>query len=182
MNFKLTRATDALYLLAPSDDIKLSVKILDANLFITQVELKPPLLLVHPNVLAMKHEARYPVTHIQIKIFTARSGVQQVSVDNAFLGPIPVKILIALVQNTAFVGSASTNPFHFYHYEMTNLVLYVNVVQHPSEPLTMDCSSLFGATRAYETLFSSAGVHHDDRAHMKHWKCSQTVSTYLVLT
>ena len=49
---------------------------------------------------------------------------------------------------------------------MTNLVLYVNGVQHPSEPPTMDCSSPFGATRAYETLFSSTGIHYDDRAHM----------------
>ena len=49
---------------------------------------------------------------------------------------------------------------------MTNLVLYVNGVQRPSEPLTMDCSSTFGATRAYETLFSSTGIYHDHRAHM----------------
>ena len=49
---------------------------------------------------------------------------------------------------------------------MTNLVLYVNGVQHPPEPLSMDCSSLFGATRAYKTLFSSTVIHHDDRAHM----------------
>jgi len=68
-----------------------------------------------------------------------------------------------MVKNAAFVGSASTNPFHFHHYDMTNLVLYVNGVQHPSEPITMDCSSPFGATRAYETLFSSTGIYHDDR-------------------
>jgi hypothetical protein len=49
---------------------------------------------------------------------------------------------------------------------MTNLVLYVNGVQDCSEHLTMNCSSPFGATRAYETLFSSTGIHHDDRAHM----------------
>ena len=49
---------------------------------------------------------------------------------------------------------------------MTNLVLNVNGVQQPSEPLKMNCSSPFGAIRAYETLFSSTGFHHDDRAHM----------------
>jgi hypothetical protein len=49
---------------------------------------------------------------------------------------------------------------------MINLVLYVNGGQHPSESPTMDCSSPFEATRAYETLFSSTGIHHDDRAHM----------------
>jgi len=113
----------------------------------------------------MKRKAHYPVTHTQIKTFTARSGTQQISINNAFLGPVPDRILKVLVKNAAFVGSASTNPFHFHHY-MTNLVLYVNGVQRPSEPLTMDCFSPFGATRAYETLFSSTGIHHDDRAHM----------------
>ena len=49
---------------------------------------------------------------------------------------------------------------------MTNLVLYVNEVQHPAEPLSMDYSTPFGATRAYEALFSSTGIHHDHRAHM----------------
>jgi hypothetical protein len=114
--------------------------------------LKPPLHLPHANVLAVKRKAIYPVTHSQIKFFTASSGVRLVSLDNAFLGLIPDIIFIALFKNTAFVGSVSTNPFHFQHY-MTHFVLYVNGVQHPSEPLTMECSSPFRATRAYETLF-----------------------------
>ena len=74
---------------------------------------------------------------------------------------MPDRILIVLVKNAAFVDSASTSPFHFHHYDMTNLVPYVNGVQHTSEPLTMDCSIPFGATRAYETLFLSTGIHHD---------------------
>jgi hypothetical protein len=56
----------------------------------------------------MKHKT-HPVTLTQIEMFTASSGTQQVSIDNAFLGPIPERILIALVENTSFFGSASTN-------------------------------------------------------------------------
>ena len=41
MNIKLTRTPEAFYLLAPKDDTKVRIKILDATLFITQVELKP---------------------------------------------------------------------------------------------------------------------------------------------
>ena len=63
MNMKLTRTPEAFYLLAPKDDTKVRIKILDATLFITQVELKPPLLLAHANVLAMKRKAHYPVTY-----------------------------------------------------------------------------------------------------------------------
>jgi len=163
---KLTRTPEAFYLFALNDDTKVRIEILDATLFITQVELKLPLLLVHVNVLAMKRKVHYPVTHTKIKTFTASSGTQQIYINNAFLGLVPDRILIVLVKNAAFLGSASTNPFHFHHYNVTNLVLYVNRVQHPSERLTMDCSSPFGGTRAYETLLSSTGIHHDDRAHM----------------
>ena len=113
----------------------------------------------------MKSKAHYPVTHTQIKTFTTSSGAQQFSIDNAFFGPIPERILILLVKITAFVGTASTNPFHFHHYDMTNLVLYVNGVHHSAETLTIDCSTPF-ETRAYETVFSSTGIYHDDRALM----------------
>ena len=75
MNIKLTRAPDPFYLLAPSDDNKVRIKIFDATLFITQVELKP-LLLAHANVLGMKSKAHYPVSHTQIKTFTASFGAQ----------------------------------------------------------------------------------------------------------
>jgi hypothetical protein len=54
---------------------------------------------------------------------------------------------------------------HFQNY-MTNLELYVNGVLLPSEQLSMDCSSPFENTRAYEIFFSSSGIHHHNRAHM----------------
>jgi len=152
--------------LAPSDDNYVRIKILDATLFITQAELKTTLLLAHANVLGIKRKAHYPVTLIQIKTFSASSGAQQMFIDNAFIGPIPERILIALVKYTAFVGSASTNPFQFHHYDVINLVLYVNGVEHTSEPLTVDSSTTFGANRACETLFSSTGIRHEYRAHM----------------
>ena len=101
--------------------------------------IKTALLLAHANVLSMKRKAHYPLTHTEIITFTASSGAQQVSIDNVFLGLIPERILIAFVTFTTFVGSASTNPFHFQHYDTINVVLFVNGVQNPSEPLTIDC-------------------------------------------
>jgi hypothetical protein len=58
----------------------------------------------------MKCKAHYPVTHTQIKTFIASSVAQHISIDNAFLGPIPERIQIALVRNTLFVASASIIP------------------------------------------------------------------------
>jgi hypothetical protein len=98
MNIRLTRAPEAFYLLGTTDDVKVRIKILDATFFVTQTEIKAPLLLAHDNVLAMKMKAHYPITHTQIKTFTAGAGAQQISIDNAFLGPIPKMLLIELVK------------------------------------------------------------------------------------
>ena len=153
MNMKLTRAPQSIYFLAPSDSTKVRINILDATLFISQVELKSPILVAYANVLGMKHKAHYPVTHTQIKIYAASSGTQQVCFENAFLGPIPERIFLELVKNAGLVGSASTNPFHFHHYDTRNFVLNVNCVQLAPEHLIIDSFSPFGAIRAYETLF-----------------------------
>jgi hypothetical protein len=97
MNIRLTRAPQAFYLLGTTDDVKVCIKILDATLFVTQTEIKPHLL-AHANVLAMKRKAHYPITHTQIKTFTAGAEAQQISIDNAFLGPILEKLLTGLVK------------------------------------------------------------------------------------
>jgi hypothetical protein len=57
MNIKVTRTPEAIYLLEPNDNTKVRIEILDAILFITQVELKPPLHLAHANILALKGKA-----------------------------------------------------------------------------------------------------------------------------
>ena len=68
MNVNITRAPEAFYISAPSDDTKVRIKILDATLFVTQVELKPPFLLAHANVLGMKRKAHYPVKHSDLNL------------------------------------------------------------------------------------------------------------------
>jgi hypothetical protein len=129
MNIKLTRASEAFYLLGTTDDIKVRIKISDATLFLNQAEPKPPLLLAHANVFGMIMKTHYPITHSQIKIFTVGAAAQQIYIRNAFLGPISERLLIAIVKNSAFVGSTSTNPFQFHHYDMTYLGLYIHGVQ-----------------------------------------------------
>ena len=137
INFKLTRASDAFYLLHSSDDNKVRIKNSDATLFITQVELKTPLLLAHANAFGMKRNSHYPLAYTKIISFTASSRAQQVSIHNAFFIQIPKRILIALVKNTTLVLQVK-NPYHFQHYGITNLVFYVNCVLHPSESRTID--------------------------------------------
>ena len=133
------------YVLAPSDDNKVRIKILDATVFITQVELKPVFLLT---LMFWKWNAKHIILLHTLKLKLLMGVFCPERLYRQCNGPIPERILIALVKNTAFVGSASTNQYHFQHHYMTNLVFNLNGVQLPSEPLIMDYSSPFGATSA----------------------------------
>ena len=99
-------------------------------------------------------------------MFTANSEAQQITMNNAFLGTIPERILIALVKTLPLLFLPVRLHSTFIIVVMRNLLLCGNAFQHPSEPLDMNYSSPFGATWAYETLISRTGIHHDDRAPM----------------
>ena len=75
--------------------------------------------------------------------------------DHVFLGSLPNRIVIACVDNTAFSGSFTRNPFNFQHYDVTSIAVHVDGEQIPTKPLrpTFQGPSL-NYIRAYHTLFS----------------------------
>jgi len=160
ININFTRAPDTFYLLSPSDENKVRIKILDATLFIIRVTMKLTLLI------AQLTFWEWNAKHIILLHTLGFKPLLRVLVNFKSLSIMHSSILVAFVKNSAFVGSASKNAHQFHQYDTTNFVLYVKGVHNPSEPLTMNCSSPVAATRVYEILFWSTGIRHDDRAHM----------------
>ncbi|XP_070546113.1 uncharacterized protein F54H12.2-like [Ptychodera flava] len=76
--------------------------------------------------------------------------------DHIFLGQLPKRVVLGLVDNNAFNGSYKKNPFNFKHYDMTSLVLNVGGKQIPSKPLKMDFTRAGGQSflMAYYSLFT----------------------------
>jgi hypothetical protein len=56
VNIKLTRAPASFYLLGAADDLKEGLKFLNVTLFVTQIELRPSMLLDHTKVLSQKKD------------------------------------------------------------------------------------------------------------------------------
>jgi hypothetical protein len=81
MNIKLTHAPSLFYLLGHADHSEVKIKVMDSNVFVTQAELNPSIILPHAKVLSRK-KPQYPVTYTQIKTCTTVSGAQQISIDN----------------------------------------------------------------------------------------------------
>jgi hypothetical protein len=70
------------------------------------------------------------------------------------LGPIPKRILFAMVKNADYLGSLTTNPYRFRHYDLSYFALNVNGKHGMDHEMSV---------MGYRTLFEGSGIHHSDR-------------------
>ena len=77
------------------------------------------------------------MNRVELKSFTFSSGAQSLSIDKAVFGTIPKRLLFTMVKNTEYLGSVTTNPYHFRHYDLSSYALNVNGIQVPTEGLSV---------------------------------------------
>lgn len=105
--------------------------------------------------------AKYPITRVEIKTLTVGAEIQSKSIDNIFLGQIPKRCIIGMVDSRSFNGTFNLNPFNFEHFNYNYLALYIDSTQIPAKPLTPDFKKN-QYIRSYYSLFEGSGIHFSD--------------------
>lgn len=157
LQVKLVRSKEGFNLMSSMTDAKFKVNIIEASLIVRRVRINPTVLLAHQKVLATT-TAKYPIARAEVKVLTIPSGVQGKTLDNIFLGQIPKRCIIGFVNNVAFNGNLSMNPFNFQNYNINSFSLYVDGQQIPSKTLQPSFNNNVYTT-LYHTLFSGTGIH-----------------------
>lgn len=152
---RLVRSPDKFCLMDGTNHFK--VRIDEANLIMRRVKISPGVLLAHAKALS-KTTAKYPLTRVEVKALTMHKDSHGETLDNVILGQLPKRIIIGFVQNKAYNGDRTLNPYNFTHFNLNFLCLYVNGVQVPSQPLQPDFKNNLYAD-AYHTIFSGTGIH-----------------------
>lgn len=159
LRLRLVRSRNSFCLLDASGK-NYSVHITDASLIVRRVKIAPGILLAHAKALS-KGSAKYPFTRVEVKPFTIHSGVHGETLDNVILGQLPKRVVLGFVDNKAFNGDKSLNPFNFQHFGINYLSLYVDGVQIPSKPLQPNFDDELYVD-AFHTLVSGTGICWDD--------------------
>lgn len=162
MRLKLIRSKPEFHLMAP-DGSPAVCTITDATLIIRKTKINPSVLLAHTRALESA-SAKYPVTRVDVKTITINNGLRSKVLDSVYLGQLPKRIVAGFVENTAYNGTSTENPFNFAHHDLSFFSLYVDGVQVPSQPLTPDFTHATAPSylAAYHTLFSGTGLHFKD--------------------
>ena len=112
-----------------------------------------PSVFIAINTVLNDKNAQYAITRISPKVFTVPRGQQSQHIDNAFLGEIPMRIAICIMDNDSYSGNYKKNPFTFQHYNLTQIGISVNGEEVPFKPLKLNFADILFVT-AYSTLFS----------------------------
>ncbi|XP_078603482.1 uncharacterized protein F54H12.2-like [Branchiostoma floridae x Branchiostoma japonicum] len=158
VKIKLHRSKHQFCLMSPGDQFK--IVITEAAVFLRKVNLLPTYQLSIESQLN-KQTAKYALKRVQLKPFTIPRGNHSVSSDNLFLGQVPKRVAIALVDNAAFQGSFGTNPFNFQHFNLNYISLCVNGQEVPHKALTPNFAE-GQYIRSYMNLFGTTGKQGQD--------------------
>lgn len=132
----LTKARDNFALLSPTENP--IVKILDASFFVRKQNLFPSIILSHQKLLESGNNARYSYKSTNVKFFSIPNGNQSFTEENIFQGTLPTRIIIGLVNGSAFAGNYTLNPYKFEHFGLNFISLTVNNIPIPIKALNVD--------------------------------------------
>ncbi|KAE8752845.1 hypothetical protein FOCC_FOCC000583 [Frankliniella occidentalis] len=133
------------------------------SLTIPRAQISPSVLLAQSRALETA-TAKYPICRTECKTLTINAGLRSKVFDSVYLGQLPKRVILGMVDNTAFNGAYTENPFNFDHMDLSFAALYINGVQVPARGLNPDFTHARSTKYAdcYQTLFSGSGVHHKD--------------------
>ena len=104
IKMRLVRSKDAFSLMGDG-----KVKIEDVALFVRKVKVDPSVQLDHIRGLE-RMTAKYPVCRAETKVFSVPKGNMMANQENLFLGQLPKRLVIGMVENKAFNGDNTKNP------------------------------------------------------------------------
>ncbi|XP_074115789.1 uncharacterized protein F54H12.2-like [Cotesia typhae] len=158
MRIRLVRSKNTFCLMNGSKNNYI-VKILEAMLITRRVKINPSILIAHARTLGQT-TAKYPLTRVEVKSFVLSKGILGNTIDNVVLGQLPKRIIVGFVDNRAYNGSKTHNPFNFQTFSLNYLCLYIDGQQVLGRALQPEFGKdNYSEVEAYNTLFSGTGVH-----------------------
>ena len=129
------------------------VDILSVKLFVRKLKITPSLCLAHERILQQNTE-KYSITHVKCKVIHLPQRQKSFTHVNLFLGQLPKRIVLGLVDNSAFNGDISLNPYNFQFCNLNYLAVQMDGQQLPWAPLQPSFSRS-SYIRAFYTKFTT---------------------------
>jgi hypothetical protein len=157
----IRKANDAFALMHERGEFQ--IKITNAVLMVQKVSVNPTLKESYNRLMDEDDPSQYYLPTPAVNYYTIESGATQFMRDDLFLGRLPRKVVIMMVETSAYHGDAQKNPFNFQHFNVSEIGLYKDGMPYPYPPTKMDFSAHV-YSEAYHNLMKSNRTSYTNKA------------------
>ena len=131
---RLLRNKDSFCLTSGDANAFYKVKIGSAVLLLRKVLLSPSVFLTHAKALE-SGLAKYPIKRVVCKTYTIPTGNLDGNHEKLFTEHLSTKLVIGCVDNNAFNGSYTKNPYIFKNFALSKISIHLDGSTQPIRPL-----------------------------------------------
>ena len=131
------RSRNEFVIMSKEDSTSYKINILDTVFKACKVKVDSAVLLNHANIIT-KTPARYNYLKTDVKMTTIADKTSEFYWDDVWNGKRPSRMYVTFVNQAGVNGSYKENPFNFQHFNLSEIVLYVNGEPHPVRPMKLD--------------------------------------------
>lgn len=167
-------------LLHPQNSGKFELKIVDAVLMVQKVAVMPALRQSYIQLLDEGLPIPYFLKTPSFNYHTLLQGSTQYVKDNLFLGKIPNRVVIGMVATDAYHGAAHLNPYHFQHFDLSEICMYKDGSPYPRPMIKLDIANdvCADAYHNFMTSLHAAYSRHVPPITMEDFKNGYTLFSY----
>ena len=152
---RLVRSKDSFSLVLADAAPTYKIKIVRAVLRARKVHISDSVYMAHAK--ALEHaNATYPIRRVECKTFSIPTGYYDTVQENLFMGQVPNRVIVCLVDTDAFNGSFAKNPYNFKNYKITDISLKSDGQEQSGEPIKLDFTA-GTIMEGYWSLLQTAG-------------------------
>ena len=137
IDIKLWPTPDKFRLITFPVGLRCKLLIDEIYLNVCKVNVSPEVMTGHDAALEIA-DSIYPFVRTDIRTFNIAEGNFGMNIEDIWLGEVPTRLVVGLVKSQAYNGDYHFNPYHFEHFDVSDIGFYVNGEATPCPAYKLD--------------------------------------------
>ena len=137
IDIKLWPTRDEFWVITHPLGLRCKLLIDEIYLNVCKVNVSPEVMMSHDAALEIV-DSIYPFARTDIRTFNIAEGNFGMNIEDIWQGKVPSKLVVALVKSQAYNGDYHLNPFHFEHFNVSDIGFFVNGEATPCPAYKLD--------------------------------------------
>ena len=137
VDIKLWPTRDEFRLITHPIGMRCKLLIDEIYLNVCKVNVSPEVMMGHNAALEIA-DSIYPFTRTDIRTFNIAEGNFGMNIEDIWQGEVPTKLVVSFVKSQAYNGDYHLNPFHFEHFDVSDIGFFVNGEATPRPAYKLD--------------------------------------------